>query len=105
MQEIVDNWFNMHGESYFVRYFAVPSRVQKEDSVDLLVCLTTLAEYLRIFVSTYNNPLLLEGIDYCWTVYGMQVPKKKSRGTYHGAADTAFSGAAVRQRHWKFTHS
>ena len=69
MQEIVDNWFNMHGESYFVRYFAVPSRVQKEDSVDLLVCLTTLAEYQRIFVSTYNNnPLLLEGIDYCWTV-------------------------------------
>ena len=67
MQEIVDNWFNMHGESYFVRYFAVPSMVQKEDSVDLLVCLTTLAEYQRIFVSTYNNPLLFEGIDYCWT--------------------------------------
>ena len=56
----------MHEESYFVRYFVVPSRVQKEDSVDVVVCLSILAEYQRIFVSTYNNPLLMKGIDYCW---------------------------------------
>ena len=67
MQDILQQWFTMHGECYFIRYFAVPQRQQKEDSVDLIACVCSLADYQRIFVTTYNNSLLMKAIDYCWT--------------------------------------
>ena len=67
MQDIVKQWFTMHGECYFIRYLAVPQRQQKEDSVDLIACVCSLADYQRMFVTTYSNPLLMKPIDYCWT--------------------------------------
>ena len=57
----------MENECYFIRYFAVPQRQQKEEWVDLIACVCSLADYQRIFVTTYSNPLLMKAIDYCWT--------------------------------------